>query len=852
VRAATRNLSGARWSSWRPREHRSARPPARRAGILFGATVAAVPLLVGLLPSGSSAASSAATATGTATPTPTAVIAPNVLLQNQQVVTVGWAAFPPTSTTINPFTQFHNDDIAILECTADPPDGHWYFFRDCYTQGENLGGNIVAPSAGIQQLEIPLNGSTNGSGEGSYPFQVQEGTLHTGEVQFPCGTTFLAPQCNNPYDIECDNTHACVLKVVALPNGAPPIPNELWQGPPTPAQVEACNGTPLSCSYTQLLDQAPIVPLDFGPIPACPPITTGNLAIEGAASSSYALESWAAALCGGAHAVTVSYADVAEDTAKTDILAGNTTVAVAAIPPTAAALKAAGGPSYLAAPLDAAGVSIVFNMVDPLTGLPIGCSANEPPSQCAAPVRLTPRLVTMLITNSATLNAQQPFGHLASGSPKRFIEPLTNDPEFLALNPGFQPPALCAGSGRHVRCTDNVEEPVLRAEETDDTFILTQWIADDLDAQRFLAGEDPCGAKLNQDWTGVTYPATKFVQLAQTSSGTTPDSDSYFPETGTPAVLQSLLYGVPVGGPPASPGSPKNWLPVPTSNYAFFGVMDTVSARRSGLPSAQLIAADPTASELARFVSEPSPGTCTPDAAPSTAGFVADDTAGLSEAYGVMSAGPGGTLVSPVETTDAHAYPLAKVDYAFVPSTGLSVAAANLVSSLLRFTAGPGQTAQFLPPGYTPLPTALDALTLSVAGKVVAAATPSGPTKKPIPPPRPPTTTPAPSLPGGPVSIPPVTSAAAPPLTVAVAPAAAPVDHAGAVAVPASGGVPVAVTRSRQVTLREGPVILGALSLRSGGWLVSTVAGLAGGSALAGGALRLRLRLRLRRGRRGA
>ena len=234
--------------------------------------------------------------------------------------------------------------------------------------------------------------------------------------------------------------------------------------------------------------------------------------------------------------------------------------------------------TYKEAPLDAGGVSIVFNMVNPLTGLPIGCSANQPAATCATPIRLTPRLAAMLITNSATVNAEEPFGHFVSGSTKRFIEPLTEDPEFEALNPGFQPPAICAVKKKKNVCTDYVEEPVLRAEQTDDTFILTQWIADDYDARRFLAGQDPCGAQLNQDWDSVAYPATEFMELAESSSGTTPDSDSYYPETGTQNVLQSLLYGIPVGGPPPSPGSPKSWLPAPTDNYAFFGVVDWVSA----------------------------------------------------------------------------------------------------------------------------------------------------------------------------------------------------------------------------------------------------------------------------------
>lgn len=759
----------------------------------------------------------AAFSAGATSDPPSAQAAPDSLLGNQQVVTVDWSGLPPTSTTINSVTQYNDNDVAILECTADPPDGIWYFFRDCYTQGENLGGNIVAPSGGIQDSEIPLVGATSAAGTGNYPFQVQEGTLQTEEVDFPCSGGYSPPQCNNPYDLQCDISHACVLKVVDLPDGDMPIPNELWQGPPSPAQVAKCAKKATKCTLSQLLDSAPSVALDFGPIPDCPATGTGNLPIEGAASSSYALESWAAKLCTGSNPVTISYSELGEDQAKQDLLSGATTVGVASLPPTAAETAAKTIPGELAAPLDAAGVSIVFNMVDPLTGLPIGCSPNQPISQCATPVRLTPRLVAMLITNSATFNAQEPFGHFVKGSSTRFIEPLTADPEFQALNPGFQPPAICTSSGKKnhptVTCADNVEEPVLRAEENDDTFILTQWIADDYDARQFLAGRDICGAKLNEDWDGVTYPSDKFVELANSYSGTTPDLDSYYPETGTASVLQNLLYGIPVGGPPPSEGSPKSFPAAPTDDYAFFGVVDTVSAHRSGLPSAELIAADPNGSELSRFVSEQG-GTCTPLPDPSTTGFVADNQAGLDEAYRTMATDGDGMLVPPVASADPNAYPLAKIDYALVPSGGLTTDEKALVETLLGFAAGSGQSAQYLPAGYTPLPAAMEAQTLAIARKVAAEPTDLNSLTAEAPP------TTLQSAAPSPTSSPPSTaqeSSDNSPTSTSSEPSPANVGNG----TPGRG-------------LHESAVIVVAADLLSGGWLIPLAAGLAVGCALAG------------------
>ncbi len=795
-----------------------------------------------------------ATVAGRAASAPAVSVAPNTLLQNDQVVTVDWSGFTPTSLQINPLSLFRNDDVAILECTANPAGGVWYFFRDCYTQGENLGGNIVAPSAGIQNSEIPLAGFTASDGQGSYPFQVQQGTLQTQEVQFPCGALYTAPDCNNPYNIQCDISNPCVLKVVDLPNGAPPIPNELWQGPPSPTQTAACAANRQNCTYSQLIGAAPSVPLAFGPIPNCPAVTSGNLAIEGAASSSYALESWAANLCTGSTPLTISYADVSEAVAKSDFLAGNTTVAVGAISPSAADVAAASKPpTYVPAPLDAGGVSIVFNMVDPLTGLPIGCSANVPVASCATPVRLTPRLVAMLITNSATLNSQEPAGHYSAtapaGSTNRFIQPMTDDPEFKALNPGFHPPAICSVSAKKTTCTEYVEEPVLRAERTDDTYILTQWLADDYDAQRFLAGADPCGAQLNLDWKGVSYPADLFQQLAQTMTGTTPDSDSYYPVTGTAAVLQSLLYGIPVGGPPPAPGSPKSWLPAPTDNYAFFGVMDTVSAHRSGLPSAQLIAANPKISELGQFVTVGS-GSCTPIANLKPSGFVADDSNGLGEAYNVMAKNPDGTLAPPVTTTDPAAYPLAKIDYAFVPTSGISAGTANLISTLLKFTSGPGQTAQYLPPGYIPLPAGLSAQSIAAATAVVKAATATAAPPPVTSHPPAPAPAPAPSPTPTPVGTPnPVIRSQVLPATSTSPPVTNAAPAHPALAAPQSPKAPVART-VLPARLFENAVDATAASLRSGGWLLPLLAA-AFGLFAALGVVARRLDLRSRRAKGG-
>ena len=73
----------------------------------------------------------------------------------------------------------------------------------------------------------------------------------------------------------------------------------------------------------------------------------------------------------------------------------------------------------------------------------------------------------------------------------------------------------------------------------------------------------------------------------------------------------------------------------------------------------------------------------------------------------------------------AGAYPLVKVDYAMVPTSGLTTAKADDIAAFLQFTCGrrPGPES-LLPPGYLPLPADLRAQTTAARTAVLAAAGP--------------------------------------------------------------------------------------------------------------------------------
>jgi hypothetical protein len=764
-----------------------------------------------------------APAAAPATTTPSATATPDANLQNLQVVTISWSGFHPTAPTANS-QGVYTDLVGIIECTANPPGGTYYYFRDCMvnpTPGNNQGG-IVGGDGNIVGFDTnTIYGVTGPDGTGSYPFQVESGTLHNNAVE--CNPASPS-QCDSPSNIQCDSADPCVAKVIDYPNGEPFFDTS-WD-------------TLTPGDYTDVLDHAPSVPLNFGAPPSCPASTQGNLSLEGEGSSSYALEQWAGALCQGANPITVDYAQVGEAVAKGDFLSGSTNVAIAGVAPTAAQISAASHPpSYTAAPLDAGGISIAFNIRDAVTDLPV------------TTVRLTPRLVAMLITNSGTLDnfytLSHPQAFAASGT--TFMQAMTTDPEFLALNPPctsrnpdvpagcFTAPAQISGSGSQTTYSFYVEEPMLRAEHNDDTEILTQWIASDYDAQQYLLGKDPCGAKLNAYWQGVSYPTDIFEDLEQGGLDKS-YADFYFPVQGTAAVVSHLLYVKPVGFYPATP--PAAVIGQLSRNSAYFAVLDTVTSRRSAFPQASLIAANPTQSELANYVNN-NGGSCTPKALSSYPGFVAPDDAGLNAGYQAMTTEQptSGIYPSPVASTDPTAYPLAKIDYAIVPTSGLSTTQANTIASFLQFVAGSGQTGANLATGYPALPAAMTAETSAAAATVLKSVQGTTP-----PTTAPPTTAPPGKKPGTTNTT--IPSSVLPELitnpggsgsgtTVTTIPHSTTTPTTASKTSPGTGSTP----EEKVALAAEGAISVGAASLVGGTWLLPLVLGLGLCSALAGGYL---------------
>jgi hypothetical protein len=592
-------------------------------------------------------------------------ISPSSNLGNQQIVTVGWTGFAPTKPDPRSFED--QDEVGIYECVQTPPDGHFYYSRDCYTAFPPnappypAAGNSVDPTLGV----VDLNGVTGSNGAGQNGFQILEGTLHT-------DSRFGRPAFN----VQCDQTHACVLKVVDFGTyfRTNTIPNAV--GDTTPG------------NWTSFVDAAPSIAIPFAPLPACPASsgTAAQLQVQGAPSSSYAIEAWGAQLCNARNPIILDYAQTGEVVARGALADGATEVALASLPPT----SFPSGKSYAAAPVDVSGVAIAFRIADRLSGVPI------------TTVRLTPRLVAMLVTDSAV------DGDAYADAAQLY--PLTADPEFVALNPGFNFPGDPGGGL-------GVVEPILEGSAADDTYILTEWIAADADARAFLAGHDACGAQLNPDWAGSTYP-TSLLQDLEHDPNNPAWSGYYNPITNLGTEVSDLFYGKPAGfNPVDQTGTAASMPPILDTQDSLFAEFDVTSAIRSAAGTASLSAAS-AQSTISNYVDGAGSGHCTPKTVTDFSAFTAPSASSMAVGLSNMSATQNGTLAPPISTSVQGAYPLTKVDYAFVPASNLTQAQADTLSAFINYVGGPGQAPTVLPYGYTPLPANLQAEDAAAAAKV--------------------------------------------------------------------------------------------------------------------------------------
>lgn len=379
---------------------------------------------------------------------------------------------------------------------------------------------------------------------------------------------------------------------------------------------------------------AALAPLEFAPSVAdCPPVVDFDLRFDGSASASAQFYRWAADKCDGKDPIVIDYTSSSDNSGRDNFLSGLVDGGVTGLAVTEEDRQLhpdAGEYSY--APVDLTAVVIAVNMRDPMTGEPV------------TDLTLSPRLVAKLITDSDVTN-------------------LFTDPEFRRLNARVRVPL------------NGVDYPLLRAEKNADSYIITSWMSQDEEAQKFLNGEDTYRKLLNPAYQGLEYPRDIFENVAQ--------SANFLPRQGEANVALKLFYGI----------APNGSVPLNLAETGVLGIVDLPTAQRFGLSTAKIVNAAGIA--------------------------VAPTEESILAGYTEMKALKNGTRINNFKSANENAYPLVKVDYLMVPTAEIDNSKNKSLQEFLKFAIKGGQ--RTLLPGYLSLPDELITQTSKVVDELEAA-----------------------------------------------------------------------------------------------------------------------------------
>jgi hypothetical protein len=373
-----------------------------------------------------------------------------------------------------------------------------------------------------------------------------------------------------------------------------------------------------------------------------------------------------------------------------------------------------------------------------LTGFAIAFSIDDAQRHEVTRLRMTPRLLAKLLTESYPANPIVKTGYTAlANNPLDMSE----DPEFMALNPG-----IATLRGQESRAT-----LVYLSSDSDVMDALTSYIAGDPEAKAWLEGTpDPWGMVVNpnyrtkgtgQDPTPKVALPTSLWPLQDTFLGPFNENSNrclldnpvpYLPQVASPMgrlvyIAQAMEFSVANSqtrcqdGPSDNPRAGQRLVPVGRQQQGFrfmLGVTSLAEIHRYGLNAAEL-QTQVSAGTPAKFTSA------------SGRTFVAPADASLGAAAKLLAPDEATrTWPIPYETMrtkpeGAAAYPGTMVVYAQVPAKDLPAADAARYAELLTFAAGAGQvpgtaTGQ-LPLGYLPMTQANGLAPLAAYTKAAAA-----------------------------------------------------------------------------------------------------------------------------------
>ncbi|MGE3620004.1 MAG: hypothetical protein AB7L84_06030 [Acidimicrobiia bacterium] len=621
-------------------------------------------------------------------------------------------------------TDFPNHDAGVG--VVDPKSGWvWRPFRavdgevvDIQTDATFIpsqgGGNFwLNPYFNvITTNEIP-GARTSSDGTGAEIFEVTTGLESTGlgcgqRVQVLAEGDVKIPQC----------------WLVIVPRGTWETENV---GTPFGEEVAAVVTSPLSPSAWK---NRIAIPLDFVPVDSPCSLADEQRRIGGTELALPAVGSWQRELCGDSTLRPFAYGLTPDVTARQQLLSGQTgapEMIVVPRPLDPTIVRPTNPAVYAPLTLSATGIGFNIERVPRGTAPP-----EEEPLRGVrvADVNLTPRLVAKLLTQSyrfqTAIYEATPY-EWAAKNPRH----LADDPEFIKYNPEFS--YLLFGG-------KNTSGLVMPSQFSDASRQVWEWIFADPEAKAWLDGEpDEDGMVVNPVYATTNEANANGVAFGSPVPETFPKSD--------PHCYQSPPQG-PGGSIVPPPLCGTDWLPYTQSlrdaarltriaddgartARDLFAISADQVYRRNG---PQLLGSR----AILSFVDTPTAATYGIQMAKlSRAGdndddreFVAPDVAGMTAALEAMDDRTVDGVLEPVPLASVPgAYPLTTVSYAATTPLVLDQDARREYAAFVDYAVGPGQVQGTdpgeLPPGYAPLPPALQVQATAAAERIRTMQAPS-------------------------------------------------------------------------------------------------------------------------------
>jgi hypothetical protein len=642
---------------------------------------------------------------------PVVTVSPTTGLVSQ-VLHVSWANFTPTlsATTLTPQPNANNGAATGSE-PQNPPEIYPLAIYECRgTDPQGPVGDGISPAGGdcYDVTDNTQVNATAGQANGVYAFTSGKGT---GEANI-----FVEAGEDNSF-LKCGVSSPCSLVVV--PNWGGLVQSEITQGTTFKTNCNNHNadagdaatdeidmagysylGT--TCSWNDRI----VIPLSFAPTSTnCPPGTPSFYAV-GSPGMEAAMGQWQAGWCTGKSAISFNYTATDEYTARQSFLSGgaaltaSTDMALVSEPATSSNSNGASPAArkFTYAPLANSAVSFVYLIDNPNTGAPY------------TNLVLNARLAAKLLTQSYSLQyscagEKVQLSYTCDPNVANNPETFFDDPEFLSENKGD---AFVADSESPDALYGSFL-PLVTSANSDMTYEMTGWIASDPTAAQFLNGtrekDGSYSMAVNTAYRNTAYPTSEFSVLDQGWSGA-PDTNPLLDDNtmGVAWVPIGDLDQVSVDLATYSPTTQEPYVTCPaTVNCTGSSSTGWINSKLPGEYLGQngmtgVVPYSDAANDLF-------PSFALVNAAGKA---VAPTTASILAAVGQMKTNPDGiTQSANFASRDPDAYPLAHVDYAMVPTCGLSAAKASAISAFLTNVATKGQTPGYLPgqlaPGYAPL-----------------------------------------------------------------------------------------------------------------------------------------------------